>query len=148
MDAPYENAGAMLSATSSRAAARRIRRTKQRLGSYRHDLLVAMRVVNSIEREMVQSEWENWLTDETMRCDQLKMVLDEEGSSTRTSGKDVDDDTGTTGEDEGQGPEQAFLSDKEREKRARLRLWHDDYCGSCKSEQLSLRSGGESMAGV
>ena len=86
MDAPFETAGTTLSSSSGRAAARRMRRTRQRLGSYRHDLLVAMRVVNSIEREMVQSEWENWLTDETMRCDQLKMVLNGQAPAHHRSG--------------------------------------------------------------
>ncbi|EEY20612.1 conserved hypothetical protein [Verticillium alfalfae VaMs.102] len=81
LDAPFEGAGSTLTSASSRATARRIRRTRQRLGSYRHDLLVAMRVVNSIEREMVQSEWENWLADETTRCDQLRTVLGEEAAA-------------------------------------------------------------------
>lgn len=74
LDAPWEESSSTL-APSSRTAARRIRRTKQRLGTYRHDLVVAMRVVNSIERELMQSEWENWLTNENSLCDELGDVL-------------------------------------------------------------------------
>ncbi|KAM7209235.1 hypothetical protein V8F20_000573 [Naviculisporaceae sp. PSN 640] len=74
-DAPYSDAGAGLLTTTSKATARRLRRTRQRLGGYRHDLLVAMRVVNGIEREMMQSEWENWLLDENARCEQARSRL-------------------------------------------------------------------------
>ncbi|KAJ3494143.1 hypothetical protein NLG97_g4271 [Lecanicillium saksenae] len=74
VDASWDESGSNM-APSSRSTARRIRRTRQRLGTYRHDLLVAMRVVNSIEREMMQSEWENWLTNENSLCDELGQML-------------------------------------------------------------------------
>ncbi|KAI9873977.1 MAG: SNF1-interacting protein, partial [Pleopsidium flavum] len=67
MDAPYHSP---TTSTSTGSTARRLRRTRQHLGSYRHDLLVAMRVVNSVEQEMLRAEWENWLLDETNRCKQ------------------------------------------------------------------------------
>ncbi|EHK99257.1 putative protein SIP3 [Glarea lozoyensis 74030] len=51
------NAGALFSSTPTRSTARRLHRTRQNLGSYRHDLIVAMRVVNSIEREMIQADF-------------------------------------------------------------------------------------------
>ncbi|KAI1460736.1 hypothetical protein F4805DRAFT_374009 [Annulohypoxylon moriforme] len=71
-DAPPEQAGAAMAWSSSRATARRLRSTRQKLGSYRHDLIVAMRTVNSVEREVVRAEWENWLLDENHRCEQVE----------------------------------------------------------------------------
>ena len=55
--------------------ARRLQRTRQTLGTYRHDLLVAMRVVNSIEREVVQAEYEDWLMGENRRCSLLQDAI-------------------------------------------------------------------------
>lgn len=150
MDAPFETAGTTLSSSSGRAAARRMRRTRQRLGSYRHDLLVAMRVVNSIEREMVQSEWENWLTDETMRCDQLKMVLDS-GSNIGGSSGDVGLAAAKAGDEK-----QKIMKDghsggdggEEDERKTKLKAWYDGYCGSCRTERRALIEQGENMAGL
>ncbi|PKS12925.1 hypothetical protein jhhlp_000266 [Lomentospora prolificans] len=112
LDSPYEDAGAHLSSASSRATAQRLRRMRQRLGAYRHDLLVAMRIVNSVEREMLQSEWENWLVDENSRCDHLRSVL-KAGSD---AGGDVDS-----------------------ERRERARAWVEGYCGSCWKDMGALR---------
>ncbi|EAQ91219.1 hypothetical protein CHGG_03154 [Chaetomium globosum CBS 148.51] len=69
LDAPYQDAGRAgagagtteFGSATSRATARRVRRVRQRMGAYRHDLLVAMRVVNKVEREMLHAEWESWL---------------------------------------------------------------------------------------
>ncbi|KAH7349963.1 PH domain-containing protein [Plectosphaerella cucumerina] len=122
MDAPHNDAGAALSSSWGKATARRIRRTRQKLGSYRHDLLVAMRVVNSIEREMVQSEWENWLADETQRCGQLKMLLREEGGESKAKGSS----------------QQKVLGGEENQRRQKLQAWHESYCGSCQLDQKAL----------
>ncbi|KAL2752690.1 hypothetical protein ACRALDRAFT_1077851 [Sodiomyces alcalophilus JCM 7366] len=133
MDAPYENIRTAFSTDWGQAAAQRIRQTRQRLGSYRHDLVVAMRVVNSIEREMMESEWEVWLTDETARCNQLKMVLGrDEGGEHR--GKKGGDKT-KKGQEEDQKvmfPEMDFSEDQNESERrtAALRAWHQSYCGS------------------
>ena len=48
--------------------AQRLQKTRQILGRYRHDLMVAMRVVNGVEREVVKSEWEGWVKSEARRC--------------------------------------------------------------------------------
>ncbi|CAK7233876.1 SNF1-interacting protein [Sporothrix curviconia] len=114
LDAPYEDAGALLSSPTNRATAQRLRRTRQRLGAYRHDLVVAMRVVNNVEREMVQSEWENWLADETQRCDQVGTMLAERGENKQKN------------------------DEKETQRRAMLARWHESYCGSCRADQLAL----------
>ncbi|KAH7329219.1 putative transcription factor SipA3 [Stachybotrys elegans] len=78
MDAPWEDAGAGFQRKPTQLTAKRIRRTRQRLGSYRHDLVVAMRVVNRVEREMLQAEWENWLFHEKTMCEGLEARLLEE----------------------------------------------------------------------
>ena len=49
-------------------AARRVQKTRQRLGRHRHELLVGLRVVDRIEREVVKSEWEGWVREEAGRC--------------------------------------------------------------------------------
>lgn len=56
---------------------RRLHRTRQNLGSHRHDLLVALRVVNRIEKEVVEAEYENWLLDETHKCSRVGGLLEE-----------------------------------------------------------------------
>ncbi|KAK2058081.1 PH domain-containing protein [Colletotrichum caudatum] len=133
IDAPYEDAGSTLSSATGRATARRLRRTRQRLGSYRHDLLVAMRIVNSIEREMMQSEWENWLADENMRCDKLKMVLEEGGAGAKTKRN---------------GGQKVMTAAMDEGKKETLREWYDTYCGSCKLDHQALMSERNSLASL
>lgn len=53
---------------STRATGSRLHRTRQNLAAYRHDLLVSMRLVNRVEREVLRAEWENWVLDENVRC--------------------------------------------------------------------------------
>ncbi|KAI0128635.1 PH domain-containing protein [Xylariales sp. AK1849] len=142
IDAPYEDSGSTLSSSASRATARRLHRTRQRLGAYRHDLLVAMRMVNSVEREMIQSEWENWLLDETNRCDQVGAVLRIWNStSTSTAVKpDVSAPVGLEGE-----AAQKVLQEKDTKKREALRSWHQEYCGSCRQDKAALIMERESL---
>ncbi|KAF1844573.1 uncharacterized protein K460DRAFT_309597 [Cucurbitaria berberidis CBS 394.84] len=63
----------------STQSTRRLDRTRQNLGSHRHDLLVALRVVNRIEKEVVEAEYENWLLDETQKCSKVGTLLEEAG---------------------------------------------------------------------
>lgn len=130
IDAPYEVAGTTFSEVATRATARRLRRTRQHLGTYRHDLLVAMRVVNNVEREMMKAEWENWLLDENTRCKQVQLMLQEHSRELTQKGR-------TKGKDKDSG--QQVLGDDQKEKRwDSLRVWSEDYCGSCKREQDAL----------
>ncbi|KJZ78985.1 hypothetical protein HIM_01758 [Hirsutella minnesotensis 3608] len=123
LDAPWEDAGFTLTLSSSRSTARRLRRTRQRLASYRHDLLVAMRVVNNVEREMLRSEWENWLFNEKSLCDELDSLL-LQGSRSKMG-------DGTTG----QSPStQKLLGSMGRARREAVGEWRDGYCGSCRSD--------------
>lgn len=133
LDAPYHDAGANLSSAASRATARRLRRTRQRLGNYRHDLLVAMRIVNGIEREMMQSEWENWLDDENARCEQVRGLVLAEGEQRQ-----------------GQGQGQKVLREAggvgTQLNREALREWYGEYCGSCEADRRGLlERGSESL---
>jgi hypothetical protein len=64
-------------------AARRVQRTRRKLGRYRHDLLVGLRVVDRVEREVVRSEFEEWVRGERGRCRVVKELgLGADGNST------------------------------------------------------------------
>ncbi|KAG9200674.1 SNF1-interacting protein [Epicoccum nigrum] len=58
------------------SSTRRLERTRRNLGAQRHDLLVALRVVNRIEKEVVEAEYEHWLLDETHKCAKVGTMLD------------------------------------------------------------------------
>ncbi|KAH8712153.1 hypothetical protein GQ44DRAFT_689312 [Phaeosphaeriaceae sp. PMI808] len=73
--------------TPSTHGTRRLHRTRQNLGSHRHDLLVALRVVNRIEKEVVYAEYESWLRDETRKCERAGAMLDT--VRVRVGGKEV-----------------------------------------------------------
>ena len=98
---------------------RRLQRTRQHLGTKRHDLVVAMRVVNSIEREMLQAEWESWLMGEGAKCKQLEVAIRQ--NSTELAARKGDN-----------GP-----ADRPKDpiRLEEIRAWHQEYCGSCKQEQ-------------
>jgi VAD1 Analog of StAR-related lipid transfer domain/BAR domain of APPL family/PH domain len=55
-------------------AARRVQKTRKRLGKYRHDLLVGLRVVDRVEREVVKSEWERWVREEAGMCNVVENI--------------------------------------------------------------------------
>lgn len=127
LDRGPPSAAKTFSTVSTRATARRLHRTRQHLGAYRHDLLIAMRVVNNIEREMMHAEWENWLLDENTRCHQVGMMLREQQSTSSTKGAQrVDGEVVLElGEGDGRGVED-------------LRRWQEEYCGSCRTDQEDL----------
>ncbi|KAH8595851.1 hypothetical protein B0O99DRAFT_144720 [Bisporella sp. PMI_857] len=131
MDASYQTAGSAFTDATTRSTAKRLRRTRQNLGSYRHELLVAMRVVNNVEREMIKAEWENWLLDENTRCKQVQAML-QEGLARSASQKKL----------KGAELKTQEAKQKERESKvAELRKWHREYCGDCKLEQEMLSHG-------
>ncbi|KAJ5042743.1 uncharacterized protein L3040_004140 [Drepanopeziza brunnea f. sp. 'multigermtubi'] len=127
LDLPYQTAGSLFSGKATQSTARRLRRTRQHLGSYRHDLMIAMRVVNTVEREMLKAEWENWLLDENARCKQVQTMLR--------------DDRATVDKREQEAESQHILEVNERGRLDKLWKWHDDYCGSCQLEQDLLLTG-------
>lgn len=46
----------------------RIHHGREALGRIRHDLVVAIRVVNALERELVKAEWDRWVHGELEQC--------------------------------------------------------------------------------
>ncbi|EFX04020.1 transcription factor [Grosmannia clavigera kw1407] len=146
LDAPSEEAGTLLGSTTSRATAQRLRRGRQKLGSYRHDLLVAMRVVNSVEREMVQAEWETWLADENMRCDRARLMLEaKRGEVERTEKAEKIGKKGKTGKT-GKTKEVASTTARatarpgpaDEKQMVMLTERYERYCGSCHADLSEL----------
>jgi len=123
LDLPYVTAAASYSEMATQSTAKRLRRTRQHLGTYRHDLVVALRVVNNVEREMLRAEWENWLLDENSRCKQVEAML---RNSPKTSGKGK------------LSKAQKVLQDQERGRMDELRKWQEEYCESCERERVKL----------
>lgn len=95
---------------TSRTSARRLQRTRQRLGTYRHDLLVAMRVVSSIEKEVLSMEWQKWVRDENFRCKEVGSLLEKAHSGSGNGKEGMDE----------------------------IETWHENYCGSCRAAQEHL----------
>ncbi|EXJ71798.1 uncharacterized protein A1O5_05608 [Cladophialophora psammophila CBS 110553] len=89
--------------------AAKVQQTRQRLGTQRHDLLVAVRVVNSIEKELMQAAWEQWIVDEHRRCQIVEGLVLNDPTQNST---DVADD---------------------------LKQWYDEYCTSCSDEYMKIR---------
>lgn len=106
----------------TKSATRRLQQTRERLATYRHNLLVALRVVNSIEKEVVQSEWERWLRQELRRCNQVEMLLH----------KDEGDDVA----DVGTGQDQRVFAELTDD----IKEWYERYCTSCQSEQEQVEA--------
>ncbi|KAF2711070.1 hypothetical protein K504DRAFT_466097 [Pleomassaria siparia CBS 279.74] len=84
-------------------ASLRLHRTRQSLGSRRHDLLVALRVVNRIEREVLEAEYENFLVDEAKKCEKVGNMLKRDGQ----------------------------VEGKEKENGKVIQEWVQGYCGDC-----------------
>ena len=88
--------------------------TRQHLGGYRHDLMVALRVVNSVEREIMRAEWDNWVRGESYKCHRVRSIIPEKiPAFNGTATSDIEE----------------------------LRERIDQYCSSCiKAEQQLLRN--------
>ena len=107
---------------SQTSAARRLRRGREHLGIQRHDLLVAMRVVNSIEREIVNAHWEDWLLEEHVKCRHLGAMLSQN----------------TTEPLAGKANNGQHLVDDEPDRLKEIRVWQQQYCESCKKEMEAV----------
>ena len=106
------------SISGGRQAQARLQRTRHRLAQYRHDLLVAMRVVNRVEAEVVQSEWEDWVMTESRRCDKMKATLKQRAGQDSRSARLQKGDMQELGDE------------------------LETYCSSCREEIEALRSSG------
>lgn len=91
------------------------------MGSHRHDLLVALRVVNSIEREMIQAEWEHWLKGENRKCQRLEIVIRENRTEGLRPNEEDSQDRAGKGKYSQEG---------------QIRAWHKTYCDSCSHEHI------------
>ena len=118
LDARYQSQQLPSMRPSQTPATRRLQRSREHLGLQRHDLLVAMRVVNSIEREMMQAEWENWLIEENVKCKHLGAVLSQNTMEFPVKKND-----------DGQHVSEARLA-----RLKEIRAWQQQYCESCDKE--------------
>lgn len=57
----------------------RISHNRRVYGEYRHDLLVALRLIGRMERDMLHAEWEEWLWKESSRCEMAEKLLHHSG---------------------------------------------------------------------
>jgi hypothetical protein len=73
-------------ATKSSTASTRLHRSRDAMAKYRHDLLVALRVVNKVERDLVLSEWEDWVRSEERKCARVEEMLLQRRQSKNKSG--------------------------------------------------------------
>ncbi|ODH52297.1 hypothetical protein GX48_01615 [Paracoccidioides brasiliensis] len=111
--------------TKTKQAAQQLQRTRDRLGVYRHNLLVALRVLNRIEKEVVQVEWERWLQQETERCHMIEVMLkdrEQGNNSENRSNGDTDDIV--------MGFGKRFAAAEIED----IWHWYTDYCLSCQRE--------------
>jgi hypothetical protein len=111
-----------------------------------------MRLVNRVEKEVLRSEWENWLMDETSRCEQVGMALSSVSTSETSSSSRVKAQLMQKVLNRG-GSERGDESNKKQaERQESLRHWYDEYCGSCRIDHDKLmreRDGeGLSMASI
>ena len=120
---PEISANVYKSSPAPSASVGRLQRSRQRLGSQRHDLIIAMRVINSIEQETVQAEWESWLHDESARCRRIETLI-------RAKRAGFSNDRGKS---DGDGSDQHFFG-PERLEWTKAQAWHETYCGSCARE--------------
>jgi hypothetical protein len=109
-------------ATAVVGAGARLHRSRDAMARYRHDLLVALRVVNRIERDVVLAEWEDWVRAEERKCARVEGMLSVKQEKKRRKGADA---SGSVVDD--LGPE--FRA----------------YCESCRAEVEGLGTGAMSM---
>lgn len=112
LSSPLEQLGSSSRQRTSTTLSARLQRARDNLATYRHDLLVALRVVNRVEKEVVQAEYETWVGEEAHRCRMVgKMVANRE----ENKGK-------------GKASSQAQGDDRRWES---LKSGWKEYCGDC-----------------
>lgn len=92
---------------------KRLRLARETMARRRHDLMVALRVVNRVERDVVIAEWEEWIKGEERKCRRIEGML----RSKNQKG----------------GP-----SKSEDELDAELGEGFRDYCSSCRTEMAEI----------
>jgi hypothetical protein len=67
--------GAPSQSSHTQSTIQRIQRSRQHIGSYRHDLLVALRTVSQVEKDILKAEWESWVWSEATKCKHVVQVF-------------------------------------------------------------------------
>ncbi|KAI6880098.1 hypothetical protein KC360_g7476 [Hortaea werneckii] len=68
-----------------RTQAARLHNTRDAIARYRHDLLVALRVVNRVESDVLKAEWEDWVRSEERKCAKVEKMLQRGESGKKSS---------------------------------------------------------------
>lgn len=74
----------------------RLSRTLASLAQSRHDLLVALRVLNRVERDVVTAEYEGWIEAELQNCARVHMMI---ADGRRNESESTDEVLGVLGEE-------------------------------------------------
>lgn len=69
----------------------RLQRTRNSLARYRHDLMVALRVINRVEEEVVHAEWEDWVLEEERKCNKVEAMLQGRDRAEKGAKQEADD---------------------------------------------------------
>lgn len=121
-------------APSTRSTARRLQRTRQRLAVYRHDLVVAIRMVNRIDKDAVTAEYENWLVEESSTCMQVGQMLAARMARAKHAQQNSTDAVAAgTSETKDRLTEEDLIG---------LLEWHAGYCQSCEEEKVARLGSG------
>ncbi|KAI7347652.1 hypothetical protein KC320_g7106 [Hortaea werneckii] len=99
-------------ATPQKPAAR-LHNTRDAIARYRHDLLIALRVVNRVESDVLKAEWEDWVRSEERKCAKVERMLQRGESGKKSSQSKLEVD-------------------------AQLGEEFAEYCRSCRGEVASL----------
>lgn len=75
-DPNYDNAPEF-TAPAARIKTSQLRSRRQQINVMRHELLVSLRSVNLVEKDLVEGEWMTWLGEELYRCDRAAQLLTE-----------------------------------------------------------------------
>jgi hypothetical protein len=75
-DPNYDNAPEFMT-PAARKKASELRSRRQQINVVRHELLVSLRSVNIVEKELVEGEWMTWLWEELYRCHRAAQLLTE-----------------------------------------------------------------------
>lgn len=101
------------------SSANRLSRSRDAIARYRHDLLVALRVVNRVERDVVLAEWEDWVKSEERICARVEGKLQQRL--------------------EGKGEKGASFGREQLEEVLGRDFW--EYCQNCRDERVRIGNG-------
>lgn len=113
--------------TSIHSTTNRLRKMRQRLGSYRHDIMVALRLIDRIERNAVRAEYEHWLFTENKMCLQVQRLL--HGKIQRSQSDSSESTNNVT----------ASSSRVSTNRLEQMSEWLNTYCESCRAEQNMIQ---------